>query len=80
MRMTFGFLNCRNNVLSMLVVDTKLVNSPRCGMDLKYYIIVLRIRYNSYCKLFNFIFSSSSYPLSWTKGVIVPVPKKGRCK
>ena len=29
------------------------------------------------CKLLNFVFSSSSYPLSWTKGVIVPVPKKG---
>ena len=29
------------------------------------------------CKLFNCIFSSNNYPLSWTKGIIVPVPKKG---
>ena len=29
------------------------------------------------CKLFNFIFSNNLYPDSWTKGLIVPVPKKG---
>ena len=29
------------------------------------------------CKLFNYIFQSNTYPLSWTKGIIVPVPKKG---
>lgn len=28
-------------------------------------------------KLFNFIFNSGVYPESWTRGVIVPVPKKG---
>ena len=29
------------------------------------------------CKLFNYIYSTSSYPYSWSLGVIVPVPKKG---
>ena len=29
------------------------------------------------CELFNFIFRSNTYPESWTKGLIVPVPKKG---
>ena len=29
------------------------------------------------CKLFNYIYTNSLYPASWTKGVIVPVPKKG---
>ena len=29
------------------------------------------------CKLLNCIFQSNTYPLSWTKGTIVPVPKKG---
>ena len=29
------------------------------------------------CKLFNYIFSNNLYPESWTKGLIVPVPKKG---
>ena len=29
------------------------------------------------CKLFNTLFQSNTYPLSWTKGIIVPVPKKG---
>ena len=29
------------------------------------------------CKLFNYIFQSNTYPLSLTKGIIVPVPKKG---
>ena len=31
---------------------------------------------DTFCKLFNHILSSSSYPESWTKGVLVPVPKK----
>ena len=29
------------------------------------------------CKLLNCIFHSNTYPLSWSKGTIVPVPKKG---
>ena len=29
------------------------------------------------CKLFNYIFSNGIYPGGWTKGIIVPVPKKG---
>ena len=29
------------------------------------------------CNLFNFIYTNSLYPVSWTKGIIVPVPKKG---
>ena len=29
------------------------------------------------CKLFNFIFRNNLYPECWTKGLIVPVPKKG---
>ena len=29
------------------------------------------------CTLFNYIFSNNLYPESWTKGLIVPVPKKG---
>ena len=29
------------------------------------------------CKLFNFIFRNNLYPESWTKGLVVPVPKKG---
>lgn len=29
------------------------------------------------CRLFNFMFDNSIYPESWTKGLIVPVPKKG---
>ena len=29
------------------------------------------------CKLFNYMFSTCLYPDSWTKGIIVPVPKKG---
>jgi hypothetical protein len=29
------------------------------------------------CKLFNFMFNHCIYPDSWTKDVIVPVPKKG---
>lgn len=32
---------------------------------------------NMLCKLFNYIFSNSIYPSSWTKGLVVPVPKKG---
>jgi len=29
------------------------------------------------CKLFNYMISKCVYPDSWTKGIIVPVPKKG---
>ena len=29
------------------------------------------------CKLFNYIFCNNLYPDSWTKGILVPVPKKG---
>ena len=29
------------------------------------------------CKLFSYIYTNSLYPASWSKGVIVPVPKKG---
>ena len=29
------------------------------------------------CKLFNFIFNQIIYPESWTKGILIPVPKKG---
>ena len=29
------------------------------------------------CRLFNHMYSKCIYPISWTKGVIVPVPKKG---
>ena len=29
------------------------------------------------CNLFNFIFSTSIYPETWTRSIIVPVPKKG---
>jgi len=29
------------------------------------------------CKLFNHLFTNSLYPEQWTRGVIVPVPKKG---
>ena len=29
------------------------------------------------CTIFNFIYNNGIYPKSWTKGVIVPVPKKG---
>ena len=29
------------------------------------------------CKLFNFIFENNLYPGSWTRGIVVPVPKKG---
>ena len=29
------------------------------------------------CKLFNYIFDNAIYPECWTKGIIVPVPKKG---
>ena len=32
---------------------------------------------NMLCKLFNYIFSNSIYPSSWTKGLVVPLPKKG---
>ena len=31
----------------------------------------------SLCKLFNFIFINNLYPESWTRGIVVPVPKKG---
>ena len=29
------------------------------------------------CKLFNFIYNKCEYPESWTRGMLVPVPKKG---
>ena len=29
------------------------------------------------CPLFNYIYNAGIYPESWTKGVLVPVPKKG---
>ena len=29
------------------------------------------------CKLFNFMFEKAIYPESWTRGIIVPFPKKG---
>ena len=29
------------------------------------------------CKLFNYILCNNLYPDSWTKGILVPVPKKG---
>lgn len=29
------------------------------------------------CKLFNYIYTKGVYPISWTKGIIIPVPKKG---
>ena len=29
------------------------------------------------CKLFNYMYTKSVYPSNWTKGVIVPVSKKG---
>ena len=29
------------------------------------------------CRLFNFMFERAIYPESWTRGIIVPVPKKG---
>ena len=28
------------------------------------------------CKLFNYMYDKSLYPDSWTRGIIVPVPKK----
>ena len=28
------------------------------------------------CKLFNFIFENNLYPESWTRGIVVPVPKR----
>ena len=30
------------------------------------------------CKLFNYIFDYNIYPEIWRKGIIVPVPKKGK--
>ena len=29
------------------------------------------------CKLFNHMYVNCVYPSSWTKGIIVPIPKKG---
>ena len=29
------------------------------------------------CKLFNYMYSNCIYPENWTKGIIVPIPKKG---
>ena len=29
------------------------------------------------CKLFNFMYNKSIYPESWTKSVLIPIPKKG---
>ena len=29
------------------------------------------------CRLFNFMYNNAVYPDSWTRGIIVPVPKKG---
>ena len=29
------------------------------------------------CKLFNHLFANGLYPEQWTRGVIIPVPKKG---
>lgn len=32
------------------------------------------------CKLFNYIYNSDVYPQSWTKGILVLVPKKGNLR
>ena len=64
----------------VLKAVSKLKRNKSPGLDLlppELFIDSADLLCDPICKLFNFIFSSSSYPLSWTKGVIVPVPKKG---
>lgn len=58
----------------------KLKRSKSPGSDLlppELFIESTEIISDMLCKLFNFIFTNHGYPESWTKGIIVPVPKKG---
>lgn len=64
----------------VLTAISKLKRNKSPGLDLlppELFIDSADLLCDSLCKLFNHIFSSNCYPLSWTKGVIVPVPKKG---
>ena len=56
----------------------KLKRNKSPGLDLLppvLYIDAADLLCDPICKLFSCIFSSNSYPLSWTKGIILPVPK-----
>ena len=64
----------------VLKAISKLKRNKSAGLDLlppELFIDSADLLCDTLCKLFNHIFSSSSYPESWTKGVLVPVPKKG---
>ncbi|MEW8546880.1 MAG: reverse transcriptase family protein, partial [Candidatus Thiodiazotropha sp.] len=64
----------------VLKAFAKLKRNKSPGLDLlppELFIDSVDLLCDPICKLFNHIFSKNCYPLSWTKGVIVPVPKKG---
>ena len=64
----------------VLKAITKLKRNKSPGLDLlppELFIDSADLLCDAICKLFNYIFSSNNYPVSWTMGVLVPVPKKG---
>ena len=59
---------------------SKLKRNKSPGLDLlppELFIDAADLLCGPICTLFNHIFSNSKYPESWTRGVLVPVPKKG---
>ena len=59
---------------------SKLKRNKSPGLDLlppELFIDAADLLADPLCKLFNFIFENNLYPESWTRGIVVPVPKKG---
>ena len=59
---------------------SKLKRNKSPGCDLlppELYLDSIDLLGDTLCTMFNFIFSNGVYPDCWTKGIIVPVPKKG---
>ena len=62
---------------------SKLKRNKSPGLDLlspELFIDAADLLADPLCKLFNFIFENNLYSESWTRGIVVPVPKKEICQ
>lgn len=73
-------LDCRFNVEEVILAIKLLKRGKSVGVDLlnpEIFIEGCDILAPILCRLFNYMFDNSTYPTSWTEGIIIPVPKKG---
>ena len=73
-------LDCKFEIGEVILAIKSLKKGKSSGVDLlnpEIFIEGSDILAPILCRLFNYMFENSVYPESWTKGIIVPVPKKG---